>query len=164
MNLGAIVFDDGEDPDRLLRDFAADLSRDGRRVAGLAHAESHKAGATKLGVRLLHSGEELQLFQDLGREARGCRLDVSQLLDAGAHVAQALDKGADLLIINRFGRQEEAGQGLLYLIERGVSAGIPVLVPVARERLAAWEAFSGDLGTTLVCERRALDQWWIAVS
>ena len=42
----------------------------------------------------------------------------------------AIEQGADLVIVNRFGRQEREGKGLSYLIERALSADIPVVIAV----------------------------------
>jgi hypothetical protein len=81
----------------------------------------HCVDAPKLSAMLVHSGEELQLFQNLGSGATGCRLDVGRLLDAGTRVAGAIEAGADVVIVNRFGRQECEGKGLSYLVERALS-------------------------------------------
>jgi hypothetical protein len=113
---------------------------------------------------LLHSGEKLQLFQHLGACAAGCRLDVGQLLDAGAQVASAIDQGADILIVNRFGRQEREGKGLSYLIERALSADIPVVIAVPSHRFADWIRFADGMSVKLRCDRAALEAWWNAVS
>ena len=113
---------------------------------------------------LVHTGQELQLFQHLGAYATGCRLDVGQLLDAGAQVASAIDQGADLVIVNRFGRQECEGKGLAYLIERALSAEIPVVIAVPSHRFAEWIKFADGMSVRLRCERKALDAWWQAVS
>ena len=80
---------------------------------------------SSLSVVLLHSGEKLLLAQDFDPAASGCRLDVARLQDAGARVAVALEAGADLLIINRFGKRERNGQGLVYLIERALMPTLP---------------------------------------
>ena len=126
-DLAALVYEQHQDPDEILRDFAADLNARGYRAVGLVQLGHHCLDAPKLSAVLVHTGEELQLFQKLGACATGCRLDVGQLLDAGAQVASAIDQGADLVIINRFGRQERDGKGLSYLIDRALSADIPTL-------------------------------------
>jgi len=54
-----------------------------------------------------------------------------------------LESGADLLIINRFGKRESAGQGLAYLIERALDADIPVVIAVSAHRFADWIKFAG---------------------
>jgi hypothetical protein len=113
---------------------------------------------------LVHSGEELPLLQNLGACATGCRLDVGQLLDAGSRVARALEDGADIVIINRFGRQEREGKGLSYLIERALSADIPVVIAVPLHRFTDWIRFAGGMSVKLRCDRDALDAWWNGVS
>jgi hypothetical protein len=104
------------------------------------------------------------LAQDFDPAASGCRLDVSRLLKAGARVADALEAGADLLIINRFGKRERDGQGLGYLIERALDAGTPVVIAVSSERFAEWVKFAGDKTIELACDRQSLGAWWQDVS
>jgi hypothetical protein len=113
---------------------------------------------------LVHTGEELQLFQNLGTCSAGCRLDVGQLLDAGAQVATAIDQGADLVIVNRFGRQECEGKGLSYLVEHALSADIPVVIAVPSHRFADWIRFADGMSVKLHCDRESLDAWWQAVA
>ncbi|HVX78819.1 MAG TPA: DUF2478 domain-containing protein [Bradyrhizobium sp.] len=163
-DLAALVYQQNEDPDQILRDFAADLNRRGYRPVGLVQTGHHCVDAPKLSAMLVHTGEELQLLQDLGTCAAGCRLDVGQLLDAGSQVANAIDQGADLVIINRFGRQEREGKGLCYLIERALSADIPVVIAVPGHRFADWIEFADGMSVKLNCNREALDAWWNAIS
>jgi hypothetical protein len=161
--LAALVYDDSHDPDALLRGFAAELNGRGRRAVGLVQQGDASGAAPQLSALLLHSGDTLRLFQDLGPGATGCKLDLGQLLAAGTAVADAIDHGADLVIINRFGRQERDGRGLSYLIERALSRDIPVVIAVPLARLDDWAAFSGDMATRLSCDRASLDAWWNAV-
>jgi len=114
---------------------------------------------SSLSAVLLHSGEKLLLAQDLDPDASGCRLDIDRLQHAATRVADALDSGADLLIINRFGKRERDGKGLGYLIERVLGAGTPVVIAVSNHRLADWITFAGETAQ-LACERAALDAWW----
>jgi Protein of unknown function (DUF2478) len=86
------------------------------------------------------------------------------LLDAGAQVASAIDQGADLVIVNRFGRQEREGKGLSFLVERALSADIPVVIAVPSHRFADWIRFADGMSVKLRCDRAALDAWWQAVS
>ena len=73
-------------------------------------------------------------------------------------------QGADLVIVNRFGRQECEGKGLSYLVERALSADIPVVIAVPSHRFADWIKFAGGMSVKLRCDRGALDAWWQAVS
>ena len=67
----------------------------------------------------------------ISTSASGCRLDLARLQNAGARVAEALGAGADLLIVNCFGKRERDGKGLAYLIERALDADIPIVIAVS---------------------------------
>jgi hypothetical protein len=86
------------------------------------------------------------------------------LLAAGTQVADAIDAGADLVVINRFGKQERDGKGLAYLIERALSGDIPVVIAVPSHRRAEWIAFAEGMSVELPCNRESLDAWWAAVA
>jgi hypothetical protein len=162
-DLAAMVYEKDQDPDEILRDFATELNRRGHRAVGLVQLGHHCVDAS-LSAMLVHTGEQLPLFQDLGSCSAGCRLDVGQLLGAGQQIASAIDQGADLLIINRFGRQEREGKGLSYLVERALTADIPVVIAVPSHRFADWIKFADGMSVKLRCDREALDAWWSAVS
>jgi Protein of unknown function (DUF2478) len=72
-DLAALVYEQHEDPDRILREFAADLNGRGFRAVGLVQLGHHCLDAG-LSAMLVHTGEELNLFQDLGSCSAGCRL------------------------------------------------------------------------------------------
>jgi Protein of unknown function (DUF2478) len=163
-DLAALVYQQGEDPDTVLRDFAARLNAQGLRAVGLVQLGRHCVDVPDISAMLVHNGAELSLLQDLGRCATGCRLDVGQLLDAGSQIASALEDGADILIINRFGKQEREGRGLTYLIAQALAADIPVVIAVAHHRFADWIAFAGGMSVKLACNRWALEAWWAGVS
>lgn len=163
-DLAALVYDKDQDPDAILRGFAADLSARGSRPVGLVQIGHHELDRQQLTAMLVHSGEQLQLLQNLGALASGCRLDVGQLLAAGAQIEAAIERGADLVIINRFGKLECQGQGLCYLIDRALSADIPVLIAVPDYRFDDWIKFADGMSVRLKCSRVALEAWWSAVS
>src|ERR1700690_2628931 len=96
-DLAALVYEQNQDPDAVLRAFASDLKARGYRVAGLVQTGHHCIDAPKLSAMLVHSGEELQLFQDLGTCATGCRLDVGHLLDAGGKAEGATDESVNVV-------------------------------------------------------------------
>jgi nucleoside-triphosphatase THEP1 len=79
-------------------------------------------------------------------------------------IATALEAGADLVIINRFGKRERDGQGLAYLIERALESDTPVVIAVSSHRFAEWIKFAGGMTVKLACDRHSLDSWWRNVS
>src|SRR5258708_1046824 len=94
-DLAALVYEQDQDPDQILRGFASDLKAGGYRAVGLVQLGHHCLDAPELSAMLVHSGEELQLFHDLGTCPTGGRLDGRQLLASGAPVAPATQEGAD---------------------------------------------------------------------
>ncbi len=162
-DLAALVYGPDDAPDALLSAFTADVVGRGARVAGLIQG-GHRAGAPQLSAVLVHSGEGVDLFQDLGSYAEGCRLDLQALTRAGQEIAGAIDAGADLLVINRFGKQEREGRGLLYLIDRALSADIPVLVAVPDHCFATWVKFAEGMSVKIPPTRGALEGWWRSVA
>jgi hypothetical protein len=163
-DLAALVYDKDQDPDALLHGFAAALNAQGLRAVGLVQFGHRARDVPELTAVMLHSGAQVRLFQDLGPGASGCKLDVGQLLEAGAEVAAAINDGADLVIINRFGKQEREGKGLAYLIERALSRDIPVVIAVPAHRFDDWIGFAGGMSVTLACDRAALEGWWTKLS
>jgi nucleoside-triphosphatase THEP1 len=161
-DLAALVYEPHQDPDAVLRSFAADLNARGFRVVGMVQAG--QCADSSLSAVLLHSGEKLLLAQDFDPAVQGCRLDLARLQNAGARIADALAHGADLVIINRFGKRERDGKGLSHLIERALDADIPVVIAVGRDHFADWIKFAGGMSVKLGCDRDALDAWWHRVS
>ena len=157
-DLAALVYGEHQDPDAVLRDFAAGLNATGARVIGMVQAGA--CADSSLSAILLHSGETLLLAQDFDPSAKGCRLDLGRLQNAGERIAEALEAGADLVVINRFGKRERDGKGLGFLIDRASDAGIPVVIAVSAERFDDWIKFAGGMCAKLPCERGALEGWW----
>jgi nucleoside-triphosphatase THEP1 len=157
-DLAALVYDTGQDPDAVLRDFAAELNARGFRAVGMVQAG--QCADSSLSAVLVHNGETLLLAQDFDPDAKGCRLDMERLNGAGARVADAMNGGADVLIVNRFGKRERDGKGLSYLIERALKSDIPVVIAVSSNSFADWIKFAGGMSVKLPCDRGALDAWW----
>jgi nucleoside-triphosphatase THEP1 len=162
-DLAALVYERDQDPDEILRAFAADLKARGYRAVGMVQLGHHRLDAG-LTATLVHTGEELQLFRDLDARPAGSRLDKGRLHDAGKQIASAIDRGADLVIVNRFGRQELEGKGFCSLIEHAASADIPVVIAVPAHRFTDWIKFADGMSVKLRCDRDALDDWWHRLS
>ena len=161
-DLAALVYHDHQDPDAVLRDFATELNARGLRVVGMVQAG--QCADSSLSAVLVHSGEKILLAQDFDPGASGCRLDLARLQNAGARVADALKAGADLLIVNRFGKRERDGKGLAYLIERALYADIAVVIAVSSQHFEDWIKFADGMSVKLHCDRAALQAWWDGVS
>ncbi|SNS68679.1 Nucleoside-triphosphatase THEP1 [[Luteovulum] sphaeroides subsp. megalophilum] len=138
--------------DALLADVAAQLAAEGLRTAGFLQRD---------GVRLedLTSGALYPITQDLGPGSSGCRLDPAGLALAAAAGLAALERGADLLVIPRFGKAEIEGEGMRGVIGRACELGVPTLVGVRESAEPAWETFAGGLAEWIAPERQAVASW-----
>ncbi|HRN99905.1 DUF2478 domain-containing protein [Nitrobacter sp.] len=162
-DLAALVYREGENPDNVLYEFASGLNASGYRAVGIVQLGRHCIDAG-LSAMLMPTGEHLQLHQSLDQESAGCRLDVGQLTSAGERIATTLDAGADILIVNRFGRQERKGKGFSHLIERALGDDVPVVIAVPHHHFDDLIKFTGGMTVKLHCDYESLDAWWGLVS
>jgi hypothetical protein len=149
--------------DRLLQDVARDLAARGLALAGTVqiNSECRDEGPCDMDVRVLPAGPVIRISQSLGAQARGCRLDPGALERAVAAVEAGLD-GADLLIVNKFGKHEAAGRGFRPVIAEAMARGIPVLVGLNGLNAAAFAAFADGLAVEVAPGRAALLDWAVA--
>jgi nucleoside-triphosphatase THEP1 len=107
----------------------------------------------------LVSGARTELFERRGKGATGCRLDVAALTDVTARIERALQHDVDLLVLNKFGKVEAEGGGLVDPIAAAIDRGIPVIIGVPARNLAAWRAFAGDLAVEFVPDFSGIAEW-----
>jgi hypothetical protein len=153
--LAAVVYDAGEPIDALFAQVRATLEARGQTVGGVMQSPC----AETIYAIHIESGRALNLMQNLGACATGCRLDSGALADAAGLSAQSLAQKPDLLLVSRFGRAEAEGGGFLAEIGAAAAAGQPTLVGVARKREAEWRAFAQDFAQILPCDAAAVLAW-----
>jgi hypothetical protein len=73
-------------------------------------------------------------------------------------VALRLD-GAALLVVNRFGKQEAQGRGLVPVIAEAAGRGLPLLVRVNGLNLPAFLDFADGLAQPLPADPGAIAAW-----
>ena len=159
--IAAIRADAGEPVDPIFADVTAALRRCGLRIGGILQEEHSGSGGARSVTRLRNLSDDtlIQISQDLGRHARGCRLDPGGLAEAARRLEAMVDTGVDLLILNRFGKSEAEGAGLRPIIERAILAGVPVLTAVRGEYASAWEQFHDGMAAWLPADARAVLAW-----
>ena len=107
----------------------------------------------------LVSGARTELFERRGKGATGCRLDIAALTDVTVQIERALQHDPDLLVLNKFGKVEVEGGGLVDPIAVAIDRGIPVIIGVPLCNLAAWRAFAGDLAVEFAADFGAIAEW-----
>lgn len=157
----AVVYTDGIAADRFLADIGYSIRAEGLNVAGLVQLNSFERDPNKCDMVLeeLYSGALLQLSENRGSHASGCRLDRAALAEAAGLLSIALDEKPDVLVLNKFGKTEAEGAGLRDALARAVEAGVPVLVGVPYRNLDQWRAFAGELAAETTLEAAAVWRW-----
>ncbi|MDO5606098.1 MAG: DUF2478 domain-containing protein [Paracoccus sp. (in: a-proteobacteria)] len=141
----------GDGAHALMRDLAEDLAQAGICVRGAIQANQPGPDGCRCAMVLDILGDDgpgIVISQDLGPGARGCRLDGEALENAALRVIETMD-GAGLVMVNKFGKQETFGRGMIPVIVTALSRGVPVLVSVAPEQLAEFTLFAGDMAEQL---------------
>jgi hypothetical protein len=148
--------------DDTLRKIAAELAAEGRCLAGVlpepcTNPDRH---ACDMDLIDLATGARLNIAQKLGRCSTGCRLDSAAIEAAAMVVARGLATApADLLMLNRFGKQEATGHGFHPVIVAALERGVPVLLGVNTLNRPAFEEFAAGLAVELPDDPRAVRDW-----
>jgi nucleoside-triphosphatase THEP1 len=163
MRIAAVVYpvSEGAHADTVLSEVARDLKSRGLRIAGAVQHNTHSGDRCRCDMTLedLASGTLVQISEDRGPEARGCRLDSSALEEIVGLVCSSLEGKPDLVVVNKFGKREAEGSGFRAAIEQALDSGIAVLTAVSSTNLAEWENFAGGLDERLPLEPTAIAAW-----
>lgn len=164
--LGAIVYERGFDTDALIRALCMHLSEAGVRLGGLLQvATGPRDGcAGSIEVEDMRTGHRQNIWEDRGACARGCRLDERGLAASVPAIEAAIAANVDLVVINRFGRVESRGAGLMPCIAAAIESNIPVLTAVREPYLDSWRSFHGGLGTEIEPRLDEALRWCLRVS
>ena len=159
--LAAIVFRRGYDIDAFLKNICKTMTGAGVKVGGLIQETSGGVGGCAQSVHVvdIRSGKKFDIWDDRGSCARGCRLNEGALDVSAEIVSIAIQDKVDLLIINRFGRAESLGRGLLGSFVAALESGLPILTSVREPYVQAWQDFHGGLGMELKADQQPVLDW-----
>ncbi len=159
--LAAIPYPGGFGIDGFMQGLVGRLRRRGLRLGGVVQHNDPLCADRCMAMSLedLGSGTRFPISQDLGAAAQGCRLDAAGLAAASAAFDGALATRADLVLVNRFGKQEALGEGLRDEVARTLLAGLPVLIAVRRDFLPAWRDFAGEDWVEVAADEEAAERW-----
>jgi nucleoside-triphosphatase THEP1 len=149
--------------DQLIAEVADRLTADGLRLAGTVQSNHERPNRKKcdMDLRVLPDGPVVRISEDRGDLARGCILDSGALEQTVHEVERRLD-GADILIVNKFGKREAEGKGLAPVIAEALHRGLPVLVGVNGLNLAALLSFAEEEIQGLPTSAEAVADWCLA--
>ncbi|MGV8985776.1 MAG: DUF2478 domain-containing protein [Cypionkella sp.] len=132
----------------------------GLRLSGTFALESDDPSCD-MQLQVLPVGPVIRINQNLGKQARGCRLDGGALEQAVMEVASRTED-AQLLIVNKFGKLEASGRGYVPLIAQALERGIGVLIGVNALNLPDLLSFAGDMAQELPPDPDMIAAWALA--
>jgi len=154
IQIGVVVYDDGLFRDALIARCAAGLVASGYQLGGVVQSNVHRCGRRRCDMYVK------DLFSlDRGNEARGCRLDPDAFARIDAWIGRAVLERVNLLIMNKFGREEAHSRGLRRVIAEALIAEIPLLIGFSTRNLRHFLTFVGYSATRLRPDVGAITAW-----
>ena len=150
------------DTNLLLAGVAARLQAAGLRTCGTVQINTEREecdGPCDMDVQVLPDGPVIRISQSLGSLSSGCRLNPDALERAVGEVGVRLDRGADVLLVNKFGKHEAEGRGFRELIAEALDRDMPVLCGLNTTNAPAFAAFTGGEATQLAPDAEVLFGW-----
>lgn len=162
--LAGVLADGDRSGDIFMSSVADALAGHGLCVGGVVQHNLLQPGASRCDMVLIEltTGTRIRISQNLGACARGCRLDSAALEMVAGLVESSVGQNLDVVIINKFGKRESEGAGLLQVIVQFLEQDIPVLAGLSRPNLHGWLAFTGEYGVTLPQDHEAVAGWLAA--
>ncbi len=160
MKLGYVTLHGRGRIDLLLAEVVDKLEAHGVALAGTVQTNIERSDRPKcdMDLRLLPDGPVVRISVDRGAAARGCRLDAGALEQSVLWVSNTLD-GAEILVVNKFGKQESERRGLAGTIADALGRGLPVLVGVNGLNLPAFLEFAGGMALELAPDAASVADW-----
>lgn len=162
--IAAIATEHGVSQQALLVEFAERRRAQGLRVAGVVEVvEPSARNLCKARLALdLTTGARFVLSQELGSGSTACNLDPRGLAQACAAAQRAIDAGADLVILSKFGKIEAARGGLCDAFAAAIAAELQIVTTVSAELREEWARFAGSLADDVEATAEKLESWWRA--
>ncbi len=159
--LAFMRYDTAPDGDQMLARCARNLQAAGYRVAGVVQNDRQRPGrrACDMFLENLTTGESVCISADRGNGARGCRLDHAALAQATLWAEHALALKPQILILNKFGKEEASGRGFFPVMAEALVLGIPVLSGVSALNFAAAQAITGGAAMQIEPTEEAIGFW-----
>lgn len=160
MKIAYVCCEDEGSTDRVIAAVADRATAEGIRLVGTVQTNDPDRADEKclIILELLPDRERRNISVDLEPGVTGCRLDPEALEQAVLVVENRLPS-AQALFVNKFGKQEVAGRGLVSAIGEATARRLPVLVGVAPQWRSAFLEFTEGHALALPTEDGAILDW-----
>lgn len=164
----AAVYSRATEDRKALSTFVSSLREEGVKVAGLLQDELVDGGGCRMGIDLVDvaTGSRFPINRPTkeNMENNTCSMDTSALADSTTTLRRAIADRADLIVLEKFGEQEQNGGGLNDEILHAIAENIPLLIAVPESALDLWNERSGGLGVNLHHDVQSFRSWWRGIN
>jgi nucleoside-triphosphatase THEP1 len=164
----AVVYPPRSNAVGFLGAFAKKLKRRGVRVGGIVQEMVPDPDGAFTGIDAIDvatgARAPIKRVARQNRDTTNCALDASVLVGTSGFLRDAIEGGAELIVFDKFGTEEQNGRGLSNEILLAISEGIPLLISVPQPALDIWQERTGAMGGVLPLDAGALEDWWTGVS
>ena len=152
--------------DLLLSDLAKRLEARGLNTRGIVqtNTDCETDQRCDMDVRVLPDGPTIRISQNLGKGARGCRLDPDAMATAVAEVERSLGTPFDVFLLNKFGKQEAEGRGFRDLLAAALEKNATVIAGTNPLNKDVFEDFSGGMAECISADIDSLLAWYDKVN
>jgi hypothetical protein len=148
----------------ILQLFADELTGQGLKVGGIVQEALRNLDGSISGLDVveLDTGHRIAINRPKKSQSisKTCSLDTQALAETSSAVQRAITQGVDLIIVEKYGEQEQLGQGLADDILQAASEGIPTLVAVPDGVCDKWREFTGGMSDEIPYSLVAFRSWW----
>jgi hypothetical protein len=147
----------------LLARFAGRRMREGLRVAGVIEELTVQENCNlceTLVLREVAGSTIVPITQNLGSGSSACNIDTAGLAAACQTVLAAIERGADVVVLSKFGKIEAEGGGLLDAFQAAAAADLPCLAGIKPSFASHFLEFAGGYSQWIEPDDAALERWW----
>lgn len=163
----AVVYPPQSNAVGFLGAFAEKLKQRGVRVAGIVQEKVRDSDGALTGIDAIDvatgARAPIKRVARQNRDTNNCALDASVLAGTSGFLRHAIEEGVELIVVDKFGTEEQNGRGLSDEILLAISEGIPLLISVPQPALDIWQERTGAMGGVLPLDAGALEQWWAGI-
>lgn len=159
--VAAVVYEPGSRIEEFFAALAVRLQAEGIAVSGLLQHSLRAREEDRCSFEMedLGQGVRFRISQDLGTGSSACSIDHAAIASASVVLRRAILDAPDVVMVNKFGALEAAGEGLREEMNAIVAAGLPMLTTVNREQIDDWRAYVGTPGAELPMDLDVVVGW-----
>jgi uncharacterized protein len=160
----AVIYSKNTKAEFVFSNFAKEMKTQGLSVGGLVQEFLYDDEGNRTGLDAIEvdTGARIPINRPTESDKTNgvCSLDRSALTESTSALRRAIANRVDLIVVEKFGEQEQKGSGLADEILAAMAEGIPTLVLVPQSALEQWNTFSGGMADEITCSPEAVRDWW----